>query len=80
MYLTIHVHTNISRTYHEYITHISGFLVQIEGQVLFVKALLAKIEKLELAGEVFPDYVLDCLVHGGLVDVPVDLGEDVHLV
>jgi hypothetical protein len=58
----------------------SGFLVQIKSQILFVQALFAEIEKLQLPREIFPDYVLDRLVDGRLVDVPVDLGEDVHLV
>jgi hypothetical protein len=47
---------------------------------LFVETLLAEIEKLQLSREIFPDYVLDVLVNGRLVDVPVDLGEDVHLI
>ena len=64
----------------ENVVKISRFLVQIEGQVLFVETLLAEIEKLELSREIFPDYVLDVLVNGRLVDVPVDLGEDVHLI
>jgi hypothetical protein len=45
-----------------------------------VKTLLAEVEKLQLPREIFPDYVLDVLVDGRLVDVAIDLGEDVHLV
>jgi hypothetical protein len=56
------------------------FLVQIEGQILFVKALFTKIEEFDLAGEVLPHDLLGGLSHGGLVNVPVDLGENVNLI
>ena len=57
----------------------SGFVVEIEGQVLFVEALFAKVKELQLPGEVLSDNVLDLLQHRGLVDVPVDLGKYVDL-
>ena len=55
-------------------------LVQVEGQILFMKPLFAEIEKLDFAGEVLADDLLGGLRDRGLVDVPVDLGEDVHFI
>ena len=48
-------------------------------QVLLVQTLFAEIEEFQLSGEVLSDYFLGCLLHLWFVDVPVDLGEYVHL-
>ena len=55
-------------------------VVEIEGEVLLVETLLAELEELDLAGEVLPDELLGRLGHGRLVDVPVDLRKDMHLI
>ena len=55
-------------------------VVQIESEVLLVEALLAELEELDLPGEVLADELLGRLGHGRLVDVPVDLRKDMHLI
>lgn len=54
--------------------------LEIERKVLLVEALLAELEELHLAGEVFPDDLLGRLGHGGLVDVAVHLAVHPHLI
>lgn len=57
-----------------------GSLVQVEGQVLLMEALLAKVEELELPRKVLPNDILDLLPDRGFVDVAVDVSKLLDLV
>ena len=54
--------------------------VQLEGQVLLVEPLLAKLEEFNLSSEVLSDQVLGILGNWGLVNISVDLREFLDLV
>ena len=54
--------------------------VQLEGQVLLVEPLLAKLEEFNLSSEVLSDQVLGILRNWGLVNISVDLREFLDLV
>ena len=54
--------------------------VQLEGQVLLVEPLLAKLEEFNLSSEVLSDQVLGILRNWGLVNISVDLGKFLDLV
>ena len=54
--------------------------VQLEGQVLLVEPLLAKLEEFNLSSEVLSDQVLGILGNWGLVNISVDLRKFLDLV